>query len=94
MFRALQCAVVGCGPNFQPFITTDLLQLVFGTLSHANRFVRETGFKVISSMVKCPDLSEATIKAHWPMVAQNLARGLADNWSQVHVYCTHGRQSL
>ena len=81
--RALQSAVAGCGSKFEPFITTDLLQLIFTSLGHANRFVRETGFKVISAIVKCPGLSEATTTAHWPVVAENLARGLADNWSQV-----------
>ena len=81
--RALQHAVVGCGSNFEPFITTDLLQLIFTSLGHANRFVRETGFKVISSIVQCPGLSKATTDTHWPVVAENLARGLADNWSQV-----------
>ena len=91
--RALQQAVVGCGSKFESFITTDLLQLIFTSLGHANRFVRETGFKVISAIVKCPGLSEATTTTHWPVVAENLARGLADNWSQVHVFtnvCTAG----
>ena len=81
--RALQHAVIGCGSNFEPFITTDLLQLIFTSLGHANRFVRETGFKVISSIVQCPGLSKVTTDTHWPVVAENLARGLADNWSQV-----------
>lgn len=84
--RALQQAVVGCGSKFESFITTDLLQLIFTSLGHANRFVRETGFKVISAIVKCPGLSEATTTTHWPVVAENLARGLADNWSQVFIY--------
>ena len=82
-FRALQHAVVGCGSRFEPFITPDLLQLIFTSLGHANRFVRESGFKVIASIVKCPGLSEATTSAHWPVISENLARGLADNWSQV-----------
>ena len=84
--RALQQAVVGCGSKFESFITTDLLQLIFTSLGHANRFVRETGFKVISAIVKCPGLSEATTTTHWPVVAENLTRGLADNWSQVSIY--------
>ena len=79
--------MAGCGSKFEPFITTDLLQLIFTSLGHANRFVRETGFKVISAIVKCPGLSEATTTAHWLIVAENLARGLADNWSQVRT-CT------
>ena len=86
LFRALHYAIEGCGPKFEPFITTDLLQVIFRTLGHANRFVRETGFKVIGSMIKSPDVSEATIESHWPKVAQSLARGLADNWSQVCMF--------
>ena len=83
MFRALQHAIDGCGSKFEPFITTDLLQVIFTSLGHTNRFVRESGFRVISSIVKCPGLSETTTNTHWPVVAENLARGLADNWSQV-----------
>ena len=81
--RALQHAVVGCGSKFEPFITTNLLQLIFSALGNANRFGRETGFKVLFSIVQCPDISEATTNTHWPTIAENLAGGLADNWSQV-----------
>lgn len=85
--RALQHAVVGCGSKFEPFITTNLLQLIFTALGHANRFVRETGFKVLFSIVQCPGTSGSTTNTHWPTIAENLARGLADNWSQVlHMY--------
>lgn len=52
--RALQQAVVGCGSSFEPFITADLLQLIFSALKHTNRFIRETGFKVLAAIVKCP----------------------------------------
>jgi len=52
--RALQQAVVGCGSSFEPFITSDLLQLIFSSLKHTNKFIRETGFKVLAAIVKCP----------------------------------------
>ena len=52
--RALEHAVVGCGSAFEPFITFDLLQLIFTALGHTNRFVRETGFRVLAAIVKCP----------------------------------------
>ena len=52
--RTLQQAVVGCGSSFEPFITSDLLQLIFSALKHTNRFIRETGFKVLAAIVKCP----------------------------------------
>ncbi|XP_064405972.1 uncharacterized protein LOC135351009 [Halichondria panicea] len=82
---ALKHAVRGCGPSFQPFITSELLELIFTTLEHTNRFVRETAFKLIAAIVKVPDLSPSTTATHWPMVAQALASGLADNWSQVRM---------
>ena len=45
--------VDGCGENFKPFITNDFLELLFSTLSHTNRFVRETGYYVLGSLVSC-----------------------------------------
>ena len=41
--RALQHVVEKCGSAFEPHLTSDLLQLVFTCLSHANRLV-ETVF--------------------------------------------------
>ena len=32
-------------------------------------------------------LSQETKDKYWNSVAQQLAEGLADNWSQVHLYC-------
>lgn len=43
----------GCGADFQPFVDQDLLNLIFQTLVHTNRFVRETGFYVCSALVGC-----------------------------------------
>lgn len=45
--------VDGCGESFKPFITNDFLELLFKTLSHTNRFVRETGYYVLGSLVSC-----------------------------------------
>ena len=33
-------------------ITSELLELFFSTLEHTNRFVRETGFKLITTIIK------------------------------------------
>lgn len=82
---ALQKAVIGCGGNFAPFVTLDLLHLIFNSLGHTNRFVRETGYDTLAAIIKCPDLPEATTSALWPSVAKYLAAGLADNWSQVRM---------
>lgn len=51
--KCLQAMIDGCGAFFQPFVDDDLLQLIFTTLTHTNRFVRETGFYVCSSLVGC-----------------------------------------
>lgn len=45
--------VQGCGSNFQIFIDHELLNLIFQTLVHPNRFVRETGFYLCSALVRC-----------------------------------------
>ena len=44
----------GSGPSFSPHITAELLQLLFTALQHTNRFVRETGYKVMAAIVSCP----------------------------------------
>jgi hypothetical protein len=50
----------GCGASFQLFVDDDLLKLIFTTLTHTNRFVRETGFYVCSSLVGCGNTDEGT----------------------------------
>ena len=52
--RALQRVVERCGSAFEPHLTSDLLQLVFTCLSHTNRFVRETGYRVIAAFISIP----------------------------------------
>lgn len=91
--RCLQAVVEGCGPAFLPFVDQDLLDLVFSTLSHTNRFVRETGYYVCAALVSCSrrgdiistDLSENSILKHGQEFSQHFANGLADNWSQVRL---------
>ena len=43
----------GCGPTFNAHIDQELLDLIFTALTHTNRFVRETGYYVCSSLVGC-----------------------------------------
>ncbi|CAI8043758.1 hypothetical protein GBAR_LOCUS24277, partial [Geodia barretti] len=82
---ALQHVVERCGIAFEPHLTSDLLQLVFTCLSHTNRFVRETGYRVIAAFISIPGLSTASVSAFWPDITRNLAKGLSDNWSQVRM---------
>ena len=43
----------GCGPRYNAYIDQNLLDLIFITLVHTNRFVRETGYYVCASLVSC-----------------------------------------
>ena len=52
-FRCLQFVVEGCGQGFNRHVDQDLLDLIFSTLKHTNRFVRETGFQVCGAIVGC-----------------------------------------
>ena len=52
--RALLQVVEKCGKAFEPYLTSDLVQLVFTCLSHTNRFVRETGYRVIAAIITIP----------------------------------------
>nr|XP_054758807.1 uncharacterized protein LOC129264874 [Lytechinus pictus] len=94
--RCLQSVIEGCGSNFLPFIDQELLDLIFQSLTHTNRFVRETGYYVCATLVSCGtsqdeemELSEGnainTILVHGDQLAYHFAKGLADNWSQVRL---------
>ncbi|XP_019856793.1 PREDICTED: uncharacterized protein LOC100631796 [Amphimedon queenslandica] len=83
--NALQYAVEGCGSSFEPHITSELLDLLFTALEHINRFVRETGYKVLAAIVKCPDVSDGTKDKYSGLIAEQLVKGLSDNWSQVRM---------
>lgn len=94
--KCLQAMIDGCGINFQPFVDEELLELVFQTLMHTNRFVRETGLFVCSSLVSCGN-SDEDVESRDSVTAVNpiftyghefskhLSNGLADNWSQVRL---------
>ncbi|GBM98395.1 hypothetical protein AVEN_53774-1 [Araneus ventricosus] len=89
--KCLQFMVDGCGENFKPFITNEFLDLLFKTLSHTNRFVRETGYYVLASLVGCG--TSCKDNAYNAFAAENfghqisvqLGIGLSDNWSQVRL---------
>lgn len=52
-WRCLQSVIFGCGNKFNDFVDQELLDLIFETLTHTNRFVRETGFYVCGALVTC-----------------------------------------
>ncbi|CAD7696000.1 unnamed protein product [Ostreobium quekettii] len=80
-FKALQKVMGGCGRSFAPLMTPDLRDLLYLGLGHFNRFVRETGFLCLGTM--CEMLGPEGLGDIKSEVAQKLAKGLADNWSQV-----------
>lgn len=86
--NALKFAVEGCGTRFHPYITKELVELLFRTLGHTNRFVRETSFYVLAAIICCFEQmkEDGTISADLLMpVTKSLALGLSDNWSQVRM---------
>ena len=52
-YRCLQSVIQGCGHEFNDYVDQELLDLIFRALTHTNRFVRETGYYVCSSLVSC-----------------------------------------
>ncbi|KAK7103966.1 uncharacterized protein [Littorina saxatilis] len=95
--KCLQSVITGCGYAFNEFVDQDLLDLIFSALTHTNRFVRETGFYVCSSLVSCGAKAgseldceaklteENAIYRHGHQFTQHLGQGLSDNWSQVRL---------
>lgn len=86
--NALKFAVEGCGTKFHPYVTKELVELLFKTLGHTNRFVRETSFYVLAAIICCFEQmkEDGNISAELLMlVAKSLALGLSDNWSQVRM---------
>jgi hypothetical protein len=80
--RALQQVVDALPPaDVAPRLSADVRSALYGSLSHPNRFVRETGHFMLASVsaaLKGPALEEAA-----PELAPRIADGLSDNWSQV-----------
>jgi hypothetical protein len=63
-----------------------MMSLIFRSLHHTNRFVRESGFQTCSTLIEAA--SEDVYAKFGVVFAQNLAEGLADNWSQVRLAAT------
>ena len=80
--KCLQCMVGGCGAAFQPFLEQGLLDLTRVCLGHTNRFVRETGFYTLSSFIGTGIAADEP-DDYKRQLAEDVTKGLADNWSQV-----------
>ncbi|EGD76480.1 hypothetical protein PTSG_07596 [Salpingoeca rosetta] len=91
-FKALLEVTKNSGKKFSPYVTADVIDLLFQGLKHTNRFVRETGYYVCAELVQV--ITEDTTQDDVPGIsfpefaermAAQLAVGLADNWSQVRM---------
>jgi hypothetical protein len=91
-FKALQAIIVGCGAAFSPHITDSLLALLYRSLTHKNRFVRETGYFCLGSISSICDAANLGRIADTLTAA--LAKGLADNWSQVRYAASVSTRAL
>ena len=49
--KCLQSVVNGSGPSFMENVDSDLLDLINLTTQHTNRFVRETGYQTLASII-------------------------------------------
>lgn len=79
--KALQQLVEGTGPAVAPYITADVRELLYRAMHHPNRFVRETAHFTATSM--CEALAGPELLEIGQDLAERLADGLSDNWSQV-----------
>ncbi|KAK3093794.1 hypothetical protein FSP39_020339 [Pinctada imbricata] len=92
--KCLQSVVEGCGHLFNPHVDQELLDLIFQALDHTNRFVRETGYYVCGSLVSIGvnqtdketlSMEGNSVYKYGEQLSKYLAKGLADNWSQVRL---------
>eukprot|EP00039_Didymoeca_costata_P003973 m.70800 g.70800 ORF g.70800 m.70800 type:complete len:669 (+) comp12166_c0_seq1:27-2033(+) len=84
-FTALLEIIRSCGTSFAVYVDDELLDLLYNSLSHANRFVRETSFLVCAELSETIHGSEADTVGFDEKMLTNLQMGLADNWSQVRM---------
>nr|XP_046486341.1 uncharacterized protein LOC124220926 isoform X2 [Neodiprion pinetum] len=90
--KCLQNIAEGCGHEFQPFIDSEMLNLVFRSTKHSCRFVREAAFYLCASLVTNAvdeydygECDNTVINTYGNEFAHNLSSGLSDNWSQVRL---------
>ncbi|EFJ51820.1 hypothetical protein VOLCADRAFT_120428 [Volvox carteri f. nagariensis] len=90
--KALQALVEGCGPAIGPLLDGPLRELLYKALHHPNRFVRETGHLTMCTV--CEALRGPRLAAISGQVAERLADGMGDNWSQVRYAACVSTRSL
>eukprot|EP01147_Barroeca_monosierra_P004861 gene4864-6883_t len=91
-YKALLDVISNSGEMFCKYVTMDLIDIVFSGLKHMNRFVRETGYYACAELIKIiktdtadPMHQGVSYSEFTHAMAQQLAIGLSDNWSQVRM---------
>ncbi|KAF8068347.1 hypothetical protein HT031_002036 [Scenedesmus sp. PABB004] len=79
--KAWQQLVEGVGTSVAPHVTPEVLDLLYRSMHHPNRFVRETAHFTAASV--CEALAGGRLAGVAQELAERLADGLSDNWSQV-----------
>lgn len=68
------------GSLFSIYIDDELIELIYKSIEHENRFAREIGFNTIKNIILCADDVLITLS---DKIVNYLCKGLEDNWSQV-----------
>ncbi|XP_021948271.1 uncharacterized protein LOC110845996 isoform X1 [Folsomia candida] len=79
--KCLQFIAKGLGTQFGPLIDMHLLELIFPSLHHQNRFIREAGFYLCATMIE----SGIDLKSFGKRLAKEITSGLEDFCSQSRI---------
>ncbi|VDL60833.1 unnamed protein product [Hymenolepis diminuta] len=91
--KSLHYCVEGLGAErFKTCCDPDIITIVFKAVNHTNRFVRETGYDVLGTIIQNQGCGGSGIGedgqedvSDYIRVAQQLRTGLGDNWSRVRM---------
>lgn len=89
--KCLHFCVCGLGSErFRTCVNPEILTIVFKAVNHTNRFVRETGYDVLGTIIQNQGCEGSGMDENGEIdisdyirVAQQLRTGLSDNWSRV-----------
>ncbi|CAL8072438.1 unnamed protein product [Calicophoron daubneyi] len=86
--KCIQQMVTNLKPeDFVQVERAEILNLIFKAVQHTNRFVRETGYDVLATLIQghaCYSDPHSGETKYLP-IANQLVQGLSDNWSQVRM---------
>ncbi|THD20663.1 Armadillo type fold, partial [Fasciola hepatica] len=95
--KCLQQMVINLTPDdFIQVERSEILDVIFKAVQHVNRFVRETGYDVLATVIRghvCYD-DPNTNQSRYVDVAKQLVAGLSDNWSQVRMAASRAARTF